>query len=177
MPSQLVANPTFTFLQLQAAAFLAQGLTHKAVADELQVTREVVSTWMQNYDFRLKVAELQKDIQREITQYTTQKMHRLQVKAIDRLDMLLDSQAESVALNAVKEVLERGPLRIARGLDVSKMAPGTVVLQERMLVAMHQVSHMTGDIEMEQVLTPLMEGGEGEVIEVELGQPSLSEEG
>ena len=105
-------------------------------------------------------------------------MHRLQVKAIDRLDTLLDSQAESIALNAVKEVLERGPLRIARGLDVSKMAPGTVVLQERMLVAMHQVSHMTGDMEMEQVLMPLMEVSgqvEGDVSSISSNEESEEE--
>lgn len=157
MPTDLMPDFNWNPLKLHAAALLAQGLTHEQVSEQVGIARVTVTGWLSSHDFRAKVKQLQEEITQEITSYTTEKMKRLQVKAVDRLDGLLDSQSESIQLNAVKEVLERGPLRIQKGLNLDKIAPGTVILGERMLIAMQQVSEMTGDDEMLTTLTPLLD--------------------
>lgn len=140
------------------AFLVAQGQSRSQIQEQFGVTSTTISVWLNMPAFREQVATYQKQIEDEVVTYATQKMKHLQSKAVDRLDWLMDhAESESVQLGAVREVLERGPLRIVKGIDLSKMAPGTVVLQERMLLAMQQVSQLIGDEEMSSALLPMLQ--------------------
>lgn len=142
-------------LQRQAALYLAQGHRTQDVAEQLGVSRRSVELWMQAPLFKKLVQQYQEQIAEETTRYTAHKLQELQAKAIDRIEHLMEhAESEAIQFNSAKFALENGTLRVQRGIDLSKTAPGTVILHDRMLIAMQQVADLTGDSEMMQALTP-----------------------
>mgnify|MGYP001567339553 CR=1 FL=1 len=147
----------FTHICLQAASLLAQGYNAEQVANHLTIPRSLIEVWMGSKVFRAQVEAYFKEIEKAIIQYTPQKMTRLQVIAVDELEHLLSAESEAVRLATVKEVLDRGHLRVQKGVDVSTLPRGTVILQERMMLAIQKESAMTGDTEMQEALQAVID--------------------
>jgi hypothetical protein len=154
--------PPLTHLHFQAASLLAQGYNPSQVAGGLNLPLPLVQSWLKERPFREKVSEFVKEIEREVVEYTTRKLTRLQVDAVDTLSDLLNADSEQVKLAAVKEIFEHGHLRVQRGIDSSTLKPGTIILQERMILAMQQVSEMTEDGEMQGALQLALGSGESQ---------------
>ncbi len=159
---------TMTPIHHQAAALIAQGKKPGEIAEYLGVLPVTLSAWKRSPAFQEILAEYRKEITDESLAYVKQQINTLQVKAIDRLDKLLEADSESVQLGAVREILERGPLRVIKQGEGTLIQPGQVILSERMIVAMRQVSSMVGDQEMMQVIEPVYQ---------EVATPLPSEEG
>ena len=150
-------------LHEEAALLLAQGHKQKDVATHLQVTEMTITRWKQSPLFESKLTEFTRQIQAESLSYAQEKMTHMQVKAVDRLDYLIDqAESESVQLGAVREVLDRGPLAVKRGPGQESAGQGGSILEAKMLIAMKQVSEMIGDTEMRQAL---------EVIQLPVSEP------
>jgi hypothetical protein len=139
-------------LHEEAALLLAQGHKQKEVAAHLQVAEMTLSRWKQSPLFEHKVTEFLRQIQAESLSYAQEKMGHMQVRAVDRLEYLIDqAESESVQLGAIREVLDRGPLKVQRGPSDGPVKGG-IILEAKMLIAMRQVSEMIGDTEMTQAL-------------------------
>jgi len=139
-------------LHEEAALLLAQGHKQKDIAAHLNVAEMTITRWKQSPLFEQKLTEFKRQIHSESLAYAQEKMGHMQVRAVDRLDFLIDqAESEAVQLGAVREVLDRGPLRVQRGPggDAPK---GGIILEAKMLIAMRQVAEMTGDTEMRQAL-------------------------
>ncbi len=137
----------------EAALLMAQGHKRQDIAAHLNVTESTVTRWKQSPLFAERVEEFQRQIQAESLTYAQEKMTHMQVKAVERLDYLIDqAESEAVQLGAVREVLDRGPLAIKRGPGNDAGGRGGIILEAKMLIAMQQVADMTGDTEMRQAL-------------------------
>lgn len=71
-------------------------MTYLQIAEELKCNNNTITLWLKDDDFR---TELNAEIKR--------KFSRLAVKAQKKLDELIDSENENVALGAVKETLSK----------------------------------------------------------------------
>ncbi len=152
-----------------AALLYAQGYTQVEIAEHFNTYQQHIQMWCQSPVFKEKVAEYQREIQSEAIAYAKNKLATLHVKAVDRLEHLMEhAHSEAVQLGATREVLERGPLRIQRGTEGQKVSTGAVILSKDMLIAMSRVAEMTGDshlLESMQAL-PLMSEPEPEPHEI-----------
>ncbi len=150
-------------LHEEAALLLAQGHKQKDVAQHLQVAEVTITRWKQSALFQEKLTEFKREIQAESLSYATEKMSHMQVRAVDRLEYLIDqAESEAVQLGAVREVLDRGPLRVQRGPSAETARTGAIILEAKMLLAMRAVADMTGDQEMSQALQ-ILQLPDGEV--------------
>ena len=94
---------TLTPKMILAAATIAMGGTHKQAANAAKVISGTVSTWMQNPEFVVKIAELQK----ANLEQAQNKFRHLAVSAVDTMsELMATAKNEKVKLEAAKYVLD-----------------------------------------------------------------------
>jgi predicted HTH domain antitoxin len=95
------------------------------LAELLEVHPNTVSNWLRNQD----VKDVIYDMQRVTQEAVGIQLKALQVKAVNRLNDLLESPIDGVAYQAVKDILDRGGHKPEQKINVNK----TVVTYEEKL--------------------------------------------
>lgn len=87
--------------QYAAINLLAQGNSQKQVAEELGITQQTMSTWMNQPEFKDYLGSLS----HELCNTTVSRMFSLRVQATERLAQILDTGTPNEQLNAIRIVL------------------------------------------------------------------------
>lgn len=104
--------------------FLTGQYTNQKIAQLLNVHPNTINNWLQRADVRGCIADTQ-----EITQeIVANQLKNLTLKAINKLNSLIDSPIDGVALNAVKDVLDRGGHKPRQEIKIDK----TVTVEEKL---------------------------------------------
>jgi hypothetical protein len=99
--------------QEAVALHLAAGKAVKAAAEECGVGERTVHTWLEDPEFIRRVQQLQA----EIFSRTVARLTALGDKTCEKLEQLLTSGNDAVALGACKTVLENG-LKMRQAVDL-----------------------------------------------------------
>ena len=87
--------------QYAAISLLSQGHSQKQVAEELEITPQTMSAWMNQPEFK----EYLDSLSQELCKTTVSRMFSLRVQAIERLAQILDRGSSNEQLNAIRIVL------------------------------------------------------------------------
>lgn len=110
--------------QLEIAKLMAEGyLSQRDIAKNFNISEVTISRWKQQEEFRQAI----KDFENEILQDMKRKLIGMTPKAIRELDKLLQADAESVRLQAIKDVLDRVDLRPAEKINVNGNVGVTII--------------------------------------------------
>ena len=100
------------FIQL----YMTGNFTIAKIAQLMDVHPNTVSNWLKREDVKNAIAEAQSEIHHQVQlQITANTM-----KAVQRLGELMDSSIDAVALQAVKDVLDRGGHKPKNEIKVDK---------------------------------------------------------
>lgn len=100
------------FIQL----YMTGNFTLAKIAQLMDVHPNTVSNWLKREDVKNAIAEAQSEIHHQVQlQITANTM-----KAVQRLGELMDSSIDAVALQAVKDVLDRGGHKPKNEIKVDK---------------------------------------------------------
>ena len=100
------------FIQL----YMTGNFTLAKIAQLMEVHPNTVSNWLKREDVKNAIAEAQSEIHHQVQlQITANTM-----KAVQRLGELMDSSIDAVALQAVKDVLDRGGHKPKNEIKVDK---------------------------------------------------------
>ena len=130
------------FIQL----YMTGNFTLAKISQLLEIHPNTAGKWLKREDVQNAIAEAQGDIHKQVQMQITANT----VKAVSRLNTLMDSTIDAVALQAVKDVLDRGGHKPKNEIKVDK----TVTTIEQRF---KDIIDATIDAEFEEV----------EVIEVE----------
>ena len=76
----------------------------KKIADLMQISEMTLYRWMKRED----VKNFLSAVQRQNQQLVNNQLNQMTLKAVEKLNKLIDSNIDGVALQAVKDVLDRG---------------------------------------------------------------------
>lgn len=100
------------FIQL----YMTGNFTIAKIAQLMEVHPNTVSNWLKREDVKNAIAEAQSEIHRQVQMQITANT----MKAVQRLNDLMDSSIDAVALQAVKDVLDRGGHKPKNEIKVDK---------------------------------------------------------
>ena len=104
--------------------YLTGQYTNQKIAQLLDVHVNTIGNWLMRKDVRGCIADMQ-----EITQEVVgNQLKNLTLKAINKLNSLIDSPIDGVALNAVKDVLDRAGHKPKQEIKIDK----TVTFEEKL---------------------------------------------
>ncbi|WP_152978251.1 helix-turn-helix domain-containing protein [Caloramator mitchellensis] len=110
--------------QLEVAKLIAEGYSsQRDIAKKFNISEVTISRWKQQDEFKQAI----KVFENEILQDMKRKLIGMTPKAIRELDKLLEADAESVRLQAVKDVLDRVDLRPADKLSITGDVGVTII--------------------------------------------------
>jgi len=90
--------------------------TNAKLAQLLEVTPQTVSNWMKRKDVQAIIADMQETTHMMVGA----QLRALSQKAANKLESLIDSPIDGVALNAVKDVLDRAGHKPKQEIKVDK---------------------------------------------------------
>lgn len=125
------------FIQL----YLTGNFTLAQIAKLLEIHPNTAGKWMKRQDIKNALEEAQQEIHEQVTV----QLKSMTLKATQKLNNLIDSPQDAIALQAVKDVLDRGGHKPKNEIKVDK----TVTTVEQQL---KQLVDTTIDIEFEEVL-------------------------
>jgi len=109
------------FIQL----YLTGNFTLAKIAELLEIHPNTATKWMKRAD----VKEALTEAQAEIHQQVESQLKAMTIKATHKLNELIDSPMDAVALQAVKDVLDRGGHKTKNEIKVDKTV---TTIEERM---------------------------------------------
>lgn len=116
-PSELVVNSNLTTKQQRFVhLYLTGQYTMSKLAQLLEVHPNTLHNWMQNVDVKNSIAELQQHTQ----DIVATQLKSLTLKAANKLNELMDSPIDGVALQAVKDVLDRSGHKAKQEIKIDK---------------------------------------------------------
>lgn len=126
------------FIQL----YLTGNFTQAKIAELLEVHPKTVTQWMKNPEIRSALDEAQLEIHDQVAY----QLKAMTVKATNRLSSLMDSPMDAIAIQAVRDVLDRGGHKTKNEIKVEK----TVTTVEQ---RMKEIIDMTiPELEMEEII-------------------------
>ena len=118
-----------TTLPTQTQRFIHLYLTGQysqaKLAQLLNVHPNTIAKWLKRKDVRAVIHEMQK-VNHEVV---AMQLRNLTMKALNKLDSLIDSPIDGVALQAVRDVLDRGGHKVKQEIKVDKTV---TTIEERM---------------------------------------------
>lgn len=96
--------------------YMTGNFTLVKIAQLLEIHPNTASNWLKREDVQQAIAEAQSDIQKQVQMQITANT----MKAVSRLNTLMDSTVDAVALQAVKDVLDRGGHKPKNEIKVDK---------------------------------------------------------
>ncbi len=90
--------------------------THAQLAEMLQVHVNTISTWARKGVIKEAIAEAQVEVHDQVNA----QLKALTIKATQRLHKLIDSPMDAIALQAVKDVLDRGGHKSKQEIKIDK---------------------------------------------------------
>lgn len=177
MPANLLE---LSHIHKQAALYLAQGYTYTQISTQLDISITTLQQWNRTKLFREQLDLYKQEIASEEEDYARHKQRVLQSTAIDTVEYLLkNAESEAVRGSMARYILDNGVNKAIRRENGGELPQGTVLLHEKMLIAMHRVSEIQGDTQMAGMMSQFLatqppsvtDNGvvEGEVIESEEG--------
>ena len=100
------------FIQL----YMTGNFTIAKIAQLMEVHPNTVSNWLKREDVKNAIAEAQSEIHHQVQMQITANT----MKAVQRLNDLMDSSIDAVSLQAVKDVLDRGGHKPKNEIKVDK---------------------------------------------------------
>lgn len=103
-------------LQRFVHLYMTGSYTHQKLSQLLEVHPNTITSWLKRDDVQMIISDMQK---------TTHQIVGVQIKALsskaaNRLSELMDSPIDGVALQAVKDVLDRSNHKAAQKIQVDK---------------------------------------------------------
>lgn len=96
--------------------YMTGNFTLVKLAQLLEIHPNTASNWLKREDVQNAIAESQSNIQKQVQMQITANT----MKAVSRLNTLMDSTVDAVALQAVKDVLDRGGHKPKSEIKVDK---------------------------------------------------------
>lgn len=103
-------------LQRFVQLYMTGQYTNAKLAQLLEVTPQTVSNWMKRKDVQAIIADMQETTHMMVGA----QLRALSQKAANKLESLIDSPIDGVALNAVKDVLDRAGHKPKQEIKVDK---------------------------------------------------------
>ena len=103
-------------LQRFVQLYMTGQYTNAKLAQLLEVTPQTISNWMRRKDVQSIIADMQETTHMMVGA----QLRALSQKAANKLDSLIDSPIDGVALNAVKDVLDRAGHKPKQEIKVDK---------------------------------------------------------
>lgn len=100
------------FIQL----YLTGNFTNAKIAELLEVHPNTVGNWMKKAEIKSALEEAQAEIHENVAM----QLKSMTVKAANRLNQLVDSPMDAIALQAVRDVLDRGGHKTKNEIKVDK---------------------------------------------------------
>jgi phage terminase small subunit len=105
----------------------------------LQVSVSTLRNWLKKEEIQLAMAETKQEVQKQVAMH----INEMTLKATRRLSELVESPIDAVALQAVKDVLDRGGHKAKQEIKVEK----TVITVEQKLKELVDATIIEGDFE------------------------------
>lgn len=103
-------------LQRFVQLYMTGQYTNAKLAQLLEVTPQTVSNWMKRKDVQAIIADMQETTHMMVGA----QLRAMSQKAANKLESLIDSPIDGVALNAVKDVLDRAGHKPKQEIKVDK---------------------------------------------------------
>ena len=128
------------FIQL----YLTGNFTLAKIADLLDIQPNTAGRWLKNAEIKKAIEESQLEIHDQVSM----QLKNMTKKAVQRLDSLVDSPMDAIALQAVRDVLDRGGHKTKNEIKVEK----TVTTIEEKMKTLIESTITEGDFEELEVI-------------------------
>lgn len=122
MSNEIVTTPELALYELDPQKqrfihlYMTGNYTLAKIAELIGIHPNTASNWLKKEDMKFAIAEAQTEVHHQVEA----QLKALTVKATHKLSSLIDSKIDGVALQAVKDILDRGGHKTVNEIKVDK---------------------------------------------------------